>query len=331
FDRQGYDESEYAKTVSRLFRTSHHEFSIPALSYDYVRKIISSLDEPFGDPSYIPTYFLSGFTSAHVKVVLSGDGGDELLGGYKRYFIHARGRILDFLPRMNAGFIRRLPPEINKRTFTGKLQRIAEDISAGYWGAYLLRFNGMSDSFKRYVMAPDMYRAVRGFSLEGLLGDLGDFNRIRDTIERFIWIDLRTYLPDYILAKTDLALMSHSVEGRNPFVDYKLVEFSNLLKPEYKFKNGGKHILKSILAEYLPGELIHRKKMGFSPPIKYWFRENTDLLHEIFSERDFVSGDVFELKQIHGLIERFGKTEINISEQLWLIMVLELWRRMYRI
>ncbi len=331
FDRQGYDESEYARTVSRLFQTSHHEFAIPSLSYDDVRKIISSLDEPFGDPSYIPTYFLSGFTSGHVKVVLSGDGGDELLGGYKRYFIHARGRVLDLLPRLNTGFIKKLPPEINKRTFTGKVQRIAEDISAGYWGAYLLRFNGMSDSFRRYVMTPDMYRAAGGLSMEGLLGDLSDFSNIRDTIERFIWIDLQTYLPDYILAKTDLALMAHSVEGRNPFVDYKLVEFSNMLPPAYKFKNGGKHILKSILSEYLPHELIHRKKMGFSPPIKYWFRENAGLLYEIFSERDFVSKDIFELKKIHQLIERFRDTEMNISEQLWLIIVLELWRREYKV
>jgi asparagine synthase (glutamine-hydrolysing) len=331
FDRPGYDESEYARTVADRFRTRHHEFQIPELSYDELVNIINSLDEPFGDPSYIPTYFLSRFTSEHVKVILSGDGGDEILGGYKRYFIYSRGKVLNFLPRAEINFIKKLPPEINKKSFVGKLQRINEELSKGYWGAYLLRFNGFSDSFKRYVMVPEMYDSLNSFSIGDLINNFSESGKISNTIERFIWIDLHTYLPDYILTKTDLALMSHSVEGRNPLVDYQLVEFANSLKPEYKFKNGGKHILKKILEDYLPRDLIYRKKMGFSPPIKYWFRDNIDLMYEIFSESDFVSGDVFDLKRIHKTIEKFQTPEINISEQLWLMVVLELWRRKYKV
>ncbi len=331
FDRPGYDESAYAKTVSQIFQTVHHEFQIPELSFSEAQNIIDSLDEPFGDPSYIPTYFLSRFTSEYVKVILSGDGGDELLGGYKRYFIHARGRILEFLPRIKLHLIKKLPPEINKRNFSGRLQRIAEELSSGFWGAYLLRFSGLGDSFKRYVMIPDLYRSLNGCSLKELIHNFADSKKITDTIERLIWIDLKTYLPDYILTKTDLALMSHSVEGRNPFVDYQLVEFSNLLTPQYKFKEGGKYILKAILADYLPGEVIYRKKMGFNPPIKYWLRENADLLYEIFSNSNFVSHDVFDLKRIHQIINTFETTDINISEQLWLLMVLELWRRTYKV
>ncbi len=331
FDRPGYDESGYAKTVSQIFQTTHHEFQIPELSYNEVQNIINSLDEPFGDPSYIPTYFLSRFTSEYVKVILSGDGGDELLGGYKRYSIHARGRVLEFLPRIRLNLIKRLPPEINKRSFSGRLQRIAEELSAGFCGAYLLRFNGLSDSFKRYVMIPELYSSLHSCSIEDLIHDFSDCKKISDTIERLIWIDLHTYLPDYILTKTDLALMSHSVEGRNPFVDYQLVEFSNLLAPQYKFKDGGKYILKSILTDYLPREIIYRKKMGFNPPIKYWLRENADLLYEIFSNSNFVSHDVFDLKRIHQIINTFETTDINISEQLWLLMVLELWRRTYKV
>ncbi|MBI5055811.1 MAG: asparagine synthase (glutamine-hydrolyzing) [Nitrospirae bacterium] len=331
FDRPGYDESEYAKAVSYRFQTRHHEYRTPALSYNGVQEIVDSLDEPFGDPSYIPTYYLSKFTSEHVKVILSGDGGDEILGGYKRYFIHARGRILKFLPRIQWNLMKKLPPEINKRKFIGRLQRIAGDLSAGYWGSYLLRFNGFSDSFKRYTMAPEFYGALKGFSLEDLVDDLDDFNKISDTIERLIWIDMQTYLPDYILTKTDLALMAHSVEGRNPFVDYRLMEFTNSLPPEYKFKEGGKYILKKILEDYVPREIIYRKKMGFSPPIKYWFRDNPGLLNDIFAGGDFVSKDIFDLKRTQNVIEKFRTTEINISEQLWLLIVLELWRRTYRV
>ncbi|MBI5407938.1 MAG: asparagine synthase (glutamine-hydrolyzing) [Nitrospirae bacterium] len=361
FDRPGYDESGYARAVANRFQTSHHEFMIPELSYPEVQNIINSLDEPFGDPSYIPTYFLSKFTSEHVKVILSGDGGDEILGGYKRYFIYSRGRIMSMLPRISSSFMKRLPPEISKKSFTGKLQRISEELSLGYWGAYLLRFNGLSDSFKRYVMTPETYASLKSFSIEDIIqnpptsrcfgtfspllhtpaplsrGEGGrgvfdaDFNKISNTIERLIWIDMHTYLPDYILTKTDLALMAHSVEGRNPFVDYRLVEFSNTLPPEYKFKEGGKYVLKKILEEYLPREIIYRKKMGFSPPIKYWFRANLDLLYDIFSEGNFVSGDIFDLKRIHQVIEKFKTPEINISEQLWLLTVLELWRRTYKV
>jgi asparagine synthase (glutamine-hydrolysing) len=330
FNRTGYDESGYAQSVARQFNTRHHEFEMPELTYDNLADVINSLDEPFGDPSYIPTYFLSGFTSEHVNVVLSGDGGDELMGGYKRYHIHARGRILDLLPRIQAGFVKRLPPEIDKKSLAGRIQRIAEQLSSGYWGAYLLRFSGLSESFKRYVLKPEAYASIDALSIDSFLEN-DEFKKISNVIERLIWIDFHTYLPDYILTKTDQALMAHSVEGRNPFVDYRLVEFANMLSPGYKFKEGGKHILKAILREYLPGEVIDRKKMGFSPPIKYWFRDNPDLLYEIFSKEDFVSADLFELGRIHKAIDRFQTSEINISEQLWLIMVLELWRRTHKV
>jgi len=331
FDRTGYDESGYARTVANRFQTRHHEFRIPELTFGELQNIINSLDEPFGDPSYIPTYYLSKFTSEYVKVILSGDGGDEILGGYKRYFIYSRGKVLNYLPRIDLGFIKKLPPEIDKKSFIGKLQRIGEALSLGYWGAYLLRFNGFSDSFKRFVINPEIYNSLNRFSIDNLINNFSESGNIKNTIERLIWIDFHTYLPDYILTKTDLALMAHSVEGRNPLVDYRLVEFTNSLKPEYKFKNGGKRILKSILEDYLPKDMIYRKKMGFSPPIKYWFRNNIDLMYEIFSEDNFVSGDIFDLKRIHQVINRFQNSEINVSEQLWLILVLELWRQGYRV
>ena len=125
--------------------------------------------------------------------------------------------------------------------------------------------------------------------------------------------------------------MAHSVEGRNPLVDFRLVEFANSLKPEYKFRSGGKHILKSVLEEYVPKDVIYRKKMGFSPPIKYWFRDNISLMYDIFSQGDFISGDLFDLARIHKVIERFQTPEVNVSEQLWLMTVLEVWRRKYGI
>jgi len=330
FNRTGYDESGYARSVADQFGTRHHEFEMPQLTRENLMEIINSLDEPFGDPSYIPTFFLSRFTSSHVKVILSGDGGDELLGGYKRYHIHARGKILQLLPRMQLSFAGGLAPEIDKKSFTGRIQRISEQLSSGYWGAYLLRFSGLSDSFKRSVLRPGVYDSIDALSIDSF-GDADQFRKISDVIERLIWIDFHTYLPDYILTKTDLALMAHSVEGRNPFVDYRLVEFVNTLPPAYKFKDGGKRILKSILKDYLPGEVMNRKKMGFSPPIKYWFREDPGLLHEIFSKGDFVSTDLFDLDNIHSAVERFRTSEMNISEQLWLLMVLELWRRTYKV
>jgi len=178
FDRPGYDESEYARTVAQRFQTRHHEFQIPDLSFDELVNITGSLDEPFGDPSYIPAYFLSRFTAEHVKVVLSGDGGDEILGGYKRYFIYARSKALDLLPRTDLSVIRKLPPEINKKSFLGKLQRFNEELSMGYWGAYLLRFNGLSDSFKRYVMVPELYNSLNRFSVNDLIDNFAEFVKI---------------------------------------------------------------------------------------------------------------------------------------------------------
>jgi asparagine synthase (glutamine-hydrolysing) len=180
-------------------------------------------------------------------------------------------------------------------------------------------------------MVPELYNSLNRFSVNDLIDNFAESDNIKNTIERLIWIDFHNYLPDYILTKTDLALMAHSVEGRNPLVDYRLVEFANSLKPDYKFREGGKYILKKILEDYLPMDIIYRKKMGFSPPIKYWFRDNISLLHEIFSQGGFVSTDLFDIKRINEVIDTFKRPEVNISEQLWLIMVIELWRRINRV
>ncbi len=327
FNRQGYDESGYAERVARHFHTRHHEFRIPDLTLADINSAVDSLDEPFGDPSYIPTYFLARFTAPHVKVVLSGDGGDELLGGYKRYHIHARNRYLSLLPGISANLANVFPPEIDKKCLSGRIQKIIEELSAGFWNAYLLRFSGLNRSFKRLVLTPEMCSSMHGLSIDDITEDFSKSASISNTIERLLWIDMHTYLPDYILAKTDMALMAHSVEGRNPFVDHRLVEYSNSLPPAFKFRGTGKHILKKVLEDYLPHDVLNRKKMGFSPPIKYWFREKPGLLYDIFSPGEFISGDIFDLTRIRGMINRMETSDINISEQLWQLVVFELWRR----
>jgi asparagine synthase (glutamine-hydrolysing) len=321
-----FDERPYAARVAALYDTHHTELVVEPRPTEDLRKIIWHFDEPFGDPSAIPSYYLSQAAAGHVKVILNGDGGDELFAGYKRYRIHARNRFLDYVPdmarRIPSRLLQRLPFGIDKKRGWGRVSRILESSAGDMIETYPLRFSGFSHSMRKelYKGNTALNASENGWPerIRTLLGKI----RVAHAAERLMALDQITYLPEDILAKSDCAGMAHSIENRSPLLDHLFVEWANHLPFEYKT---GKKLLKDLLRRELPADILGRKKAGFNPPLAGWMRTS---LRPSFEE--FVLSENSSLKSLnkHLVREMFDAHQSgmsNLGEPLWLLLVLAVW------
>jgi len=270
FEEEGYNEAIFAKDVAKHIGSEHYEY---IFKVDDVISLMDSMDryydEPFGDASALPTMLLSKFTKEHVTVALSGDGGDELFLGYDRYFfVYKYYYLLKKFPQ----FSRDILSFLFKISNHDKLEKMAYPIKhltqenlysvmATYTKPWMLE-SMFSPEFVR-----ESFKEVDYLSLQEIV----KFNEV-DVFENFSRIDFYRYLPDDILTKVDRASMRYSLEARVPLLDHRVVEFAYALPTDIKLKYGAKSILKDILYQYVPKELIDRPKMGFAVPLKKWFR-----------------------------------------------------------
>lgn len=330
FRQEGFDERPFARSVAEALGTDHTELEIEPRPERDLREIVWHFDEPFGDPSAIPSFYLSKAASSEVKVVLNGDGGDELFCGYKRYAIHRRNSFLDHLPRtfhrMARALSEAVPFVVDKKSFWGRMGRLLESSSDSFINTYPLRFSGLPYRIRRALYSVDGLMAERGWP-EGLLSLL-EMTGVDTPMERLLAIDQFTYLPEDILAKSDLSGMAHSLEARSPLLDHRFVEWANTLPISYKY---GKRLLKAILQGRVPPECIERKKAGFNPPMADWAR---GILRDHLREY-LISGHspLWFLKRT--VIERIFylhmEGKVNLGEQLWLLLILAVWFEINRI
>ena len=282
FEEEGYNEADHAAAVARHLGTDHTELYVsPDEARDAIPKIPEYFDEPFSDSSQIPTLLVSEMTRKHVTVALSGDGGDELFGGYTRYFTAQRyGRLLYAPPmalrRVVAGVIRALPPAMWNRLFksipasmrhgaTGHRMHVLADLLGGDRNALYRRLVSLWEDPDNLVIGSQ--------EPKGLLWDSSVKDRIPDHLDQMMYLDTLTYMPDDILTKVDRASMAVSLEARVPLIDHRVVAFAWSLPQHMKVKDGqGKVVLRNVLSRYVPQELIDRPKMGFGVPIDDWLR-----------------------------------------------------------
>ncbi len=278
FEHPDFDESEHARAVALRYRTDHHERTVDPNDFALVDRLAAIYDEPFGDSSAMPTYRVSALARQRVTVALSGDGGDELFGGYRRYLWHHREeRLRRLMPaalrRPLFGLLGRVYPKLDRapRILRAKhtFQELAVDAAEGYF----LSVSVLDDGLRRALYGPGLRRELQGYhAIEVLRGHLA----AADTDHPLLaaqYADLKTYLAGDILTKVDRASMAHSLEVRVPLLDHEFVEWSAGLPADLKLRGGaGKYLLKRALPPYLPAELLHRPKQGFSAPIGAWFR-----------------------------------------------------------
>lgn len=287
FHEAGYNEAEHAKAVARHLGTEHTELYVtPEQAMAVIPRLPTLYDEPFADSSQIPTFLVSQLARQHVTVSLSGDCGDELFGGYNRYFwgrdIWKRigwmpsgmrvlvGKMLEGVPpqRWDGIFARLgplLPSQFRQRTPGDKLHKLAEILGARQPEEM---YQGLVSHWKD----PEAL-VIGGHEPPTVLTDRNQWADLEDFSHRMMYLDTMTYLPDDILAKVDRASMGVSLESRVPLLDHRVVEFAWCLPLSMKIRNGqGKWILRQVLYKYVPKELIERPKMGFGVPIDSWLR-----------------------------------------------------------
>jgi asparagine synthase (glutamine-hydrolysing) len=283
FDEKGYNEAPHAKAIANHLGTNHHELY---LKFTEAQNIIPTIpqwcDEPFADSSQIPTFLVSRLAQSHLKVSLSGDGGDEFFAGYNRYFQADRfwGRISSMplsLRKLTAAGIQSLSPSqwdlLSKlipgnRSFIGdKAHKLASLLKCPDREALYLNLVSLWDNPDLLIEGPHKSENLPSPWLRG-------GNRSQNSfIEEMQYIDSLTYLPDDILSKVDYASMAVSLESRVPLLDHRVVEFSWGLPLDLKLKHPeGKWILRQVLKRYVPESLVDRPKMGFGVPIDHWLR-----------------------------------------------------------
>jgi asparagine synthase (glutamine-hydrolysing) len=326
FEEPAYDERPWARLAAERFSTEHHELVVGPEKVDRIAQIVSYFDEPFADASAIPTFFVSQLARAHVKVVLSGDGGDEIFAGYERYAVDHRRRHLDILHRLRLapalGVVSRLLPQGTP----GK--RFLQDAALPRIDRYLSSITHSTDGSLGGLLTGDAARALarcdETFACHVARGRALPFPA------RLQHLDVATYLPGDILTKVDRMSMAHSIEARVPLLDHTLVEFAAGLPAEAAFSNGtGKHLFKRALAGLVPDAILKRPKKGFSVPLAFWFRDGlADFIADHLLGQRTLAGGWVDGRATANLFEKFRRTQRQTDlTRLWSVLMFEVWHR----
>jgi len=333
FHEEGYNEAEHAKAVANHLGTDHTELYVtPEEALAVIPKLPTLYSEPFADSSQIPTFLVSQLARQHVTVSLSGDAGDELFCGYRRYQMTADvWNKVAVLPRplrqLAAGVITAVPPGAwDKVGGLLSMSRLGDKL---HKGAGLLGNRTVADLYRGMVSHwTDPASAVLGASEQGtvLTGAAPDLPGLGD-VERMMALDMLSYLPDDILAKVDRAAMGVSLETRVPMLDHRVVEFAWSLPLDYKLRGGvTKWPLRQVLYRHVPRELIERPKMGFGVPIDHWLRGPLrEWAETLLAEPRLRSEGFFDPAPIRQKWVEHLSGQRNWQYHLWDVLMFQAW------
>ncbi len=329
-----FDETAYIRQVAAQYGTDHEEFDLnPGENLSSaIEEFAYYSDEPTADAGALPLWFLSKMTKTKVTVALSGEGGDELFGGYLTY----RADRL-------AGLVRQLPPAaIRFGLATSRLWPVSDDkISLEYMAKRFLEgcllpperahvyWNGtFSDAAKAALV-----KAPLPGALDRILGELRSKLAGGDGVSPYLWFDQKYYLPDDILTKVDRMSMAHAVEARPPLLDHRIVEFMASLPASFKIRGSRlKFLLKELMKDKLPAQVLRRKKIGLDIPTHEWLRGPLrPLMLDALESGVFEHGDLFQKSAIDACVRDHLERRANLGYQLWGLMILFLWMRKWRI
>jgi asparagine synthase (glutamine-hydrolysing) len=335
FTEGSYDELEHARRVAKHCGTDHHE---EVLTPDYlamVPEVIAQLDQPIADFSVFPTLLVSRMARQRVTVALSGDGGDELFGGYDAYAADALARrVLDQLPGGVRGALASLaghmPLGAAKRGLGNQLRRFLEGAALPPRWQHMRWMVFLTDEQRRALYTPEFQAAVSG-RIEPIVLDMLD-NGASDRLGNQSWCDFRLYLCENILPKVDLMSMATSLEARVPYLDNEVIDLAMALPDDMRIRRGvRKYILKKAFAGLLPAETLQRGKEGFSIPLKNWLLGSWNgLMHELLSPVALRDGGFFQSATVQKLIAEHERRTHNHSHILWAMMVFQLWRHRHQ-
>jgi len=331
FSEETYNELEYASIVARKFNTEHLEFIVEPKIEDVLPLLVRRYGEPYADSSAIPSYYVAKMASSYVKVALNGDGGDELFAGYHRHWANrfASSQMIKALFRFGgkSAIDKSVPQGSHPKSFFARLRRFAQAVVDDPALRYQKWVGFFTDELKSEIYSSEFKKTTSKFNVLIWLEDLFKNAQGLDPVDSFLYVDNLLNLPNDFLSKMDIACMANSLEGRSPFLDYKLMEFAATIPSKFKIKgNFSKYILKTAFKDLLPEAIFNRGKMGFSMPIGFWFRnELKNFVKDILLSRECLKRGYFNLDAIKNLLEVHFSSKNDYSQQIWSLLMLEMW------
>lgn len=333
-----FDETPYARAVADHYQTRHHETTVAANLVELLPKMIWHLDEP-SDPIAACMFAAAQLASNHVKVVLGGDGGDELFAGFDRYLGLGKIDVYSHMPAfiretLIGRLVNMIPENFAYKSLSQKIRWVQQlsalqDAGERYAEAtFFFRFN---QTQKQHLFNHDFAGDLaRGDSRALICNHFYD-GQADSLIDRMIYTDMMTRLPEHTLMLSDRMTMAHSLELRSPLLDHELVEIMAAIPDKMKIR--GKHlkyILRQLSNKYLPSEIVKRPKQGFMFPIAYWLRnELHDFLKSTLLEGHFVRENIFDKTYISQLIEEHRQQKFDHHVRLWMLLNIEIWHQLY--
>jgi asparagine synthase (glutamine-hydrolysing) len=329
FGTRGWDESPYAAAIAERYATNHHVREVDPNSFDLVDRLATIYDEPFGDSSAMPTFRVCAMARERVTVALSGDGGDEVFGGYRRYRWHcAEERVRRLLPanfrRPVFRMLGQLYPKFDWLPRPLRAKATLQELARDSLGAYFCSVSFCRDELRARLFSPAMRRELQGYSAIDLLARHMARSGSEHPLSQVQYADLKTYLPGDILTKVDRASMANSLEVRVPLLDHTLVEWAAQVPPTLKLQGReGKFVFKSALEPYVPRNVLYRPKQGFAVPLAGWFRGPIRARLNTFLGPALRETGYFEMGAIEKLITQHVSGEFDHSAPLWTLSMLE--------
>ncbi len=338
FEDGTYNELPYAEEVAKRFGTKHHVEILKSDHSDLTEQLVSHFDEPFADTSIFPTFLVSKLASREVKVVLSGDGGDELFAGYDTYLAEKVDRYYGRLPRslrqqVLPKFAGWLPPQSAKKGLINKAKRMVEggafdpSLQHARWMMFL------NPAEKNSLYRSDLRAALCDDLMTDFFHDHFEKASRFDRLAQQQYVDVKTYLADDILTKVDRMSMAVSIEARVPLLDYRIVEFAlNLPAPMKLSRSRTKSILRQAVKHMLPPSILEKPKEGFSIPMKHWLCTSLKpMMLDLLSKASLEKHGYFDHQVVAGWIQDHLDGRVNHSHRLWALMVFEMWHHNERV
>jgi asparagine synthase (glutamine-hydrolysing) len=334
FADPAYDESSYARIVAERYQTRHFVDRVESEDFGLIDELSRLYDEPYADSSAIPTYRVCQLARRHVTVALSGDGGDESFGGYRRYRLHlAEERMRRAMPfafrRSVFGFLGQVYPKADWAPRYFRAKTTFESLSRRSVEAYFHTMSIFRDDMRRRLFSDSFRKDLGGYNAIEVFRRHAAQAQTEDPLALIQYLDLKTYLVGDINTKVDRASMAHSLEVREPLMDHPLVEWLGTLPSSVKLRGGeGKWLLKKAMEPRLPQDVLYRDKMGFAVPLARWFRG--PLRSRV---RDVLQGDrlnasgIFDPAYLRRLLDLHESGVRDHSSPIWSLLMFDAFLR----